>query len=65
MFSSERKMLDNFLHTLDFPMGRDDLIDRAEQAGLPIQFMGLLQRLENRDYQSAEDVEETLAIHKA
>ncbi len=65
MFQSERKMLDKFLHSLNFPLGRDALIEQAEQADLPVQFLGMLQRLEDRQFKSVEDVEETLAAHKA
>jgi hypothetical protein len=65
MFQSERKMLDKFLHSLTFPLARDALIAQAEKADLPVQFMGMLQRLEDRPFKSVEDVEETLTAHKA
>jgi hypothetical protein len=65
MFPSERKTLDKFLHSLSYPLGRGVLVEDAEKANLPVQFMGMLQRLEDRKYQSVEDVEATLAAHKA
>lgn len=65
MFQSERKMLDKFLQSLKFPLAKNALITQAEQAGLPVQFMGMLQRLEDRQFKGVEDVEETLAVHKA
>lgn len=65
MFQYERKKLDNFLHSLSFPLSREALIEDAEKADLPTQFLGMLQRLEARQYESVEDVESTLAAHKA
>ena len=65
MFQSERKMLDKFLHSLKFPLARNALIEQAEQADLPVQFLGMLQRLEDRQFTSVQDVEETLTAHKA
>jgi len=65
MFQSERKMLDKFLHSLTFPIGRGAIIEQAEKVDLPVQFLGMLQRMEDRQFTSAQDVEETLAAHKA
>lgn len=65
MFRFEQEKLDKFLKDLKYPLSRRTLIEQVEAQDLPPATLGLLQRLENRDYRSAEDVEQELGAHKA
>lgn len=65
MFQYERQALDRFLATAKYPCNACDLVDQANNAGVPHQVVLLLQRLEDRQYSSGSDVEQELTVHKA
>jgi len=65
MFQYERKELDKFLSMASYPTSRDELIEQANRSKLPHLVVLLLQRLEDRQYQSADEVEQELSVHKA
>ena len=65
MFQFEKNALGEFLKNLNFPSNRQQLIDKAKAAGLPQQVLMLLQRLEDKPYNSAQEVEDNLHAHKA
>lgn len=65
MFQFEKHALDDFLHTLPYPSSKHDLLDKANHSELPHHLVLLMQRLEEREYTAAEDVEENLLTHKA
>lgn len=65
MFKYEREAMERFLQSTEFPLDRDQLIERAEQADLPHQLVLLMQRLEERPYSNADEVEHALLAHRA
>jgi hypothetical protein len=65
MFQFERQALERFLKSAKFPLTQQQLIDQAQEAEVPHQIVSLLQRLDDRTFKSAEEVENQLAAHKA
>lgn len=65
MFEFEKKALDEFLKGLKFPLDKEKIIQKSTDADLPHQVQLLLQRLDERKYGSAQEVEQGLAAHKA
>ncbi|MBI3911582.1 MAG: DUF2795 domain-containing protein [Armatimonadetes bacterium] len=46
----------NFLHGIDFPASRRDLVDCAEQNGAPEEVLNVLGQLPDQQYRSMADV---------
>lgn len=65
MFKFEQKALEDFLANQRFPASKEQVLEKAQSAELPHQILLLMQRLDDRQYGSAEDVEKDLAAHKA
>ena len=65
MFQSEKKLLDDFLQSQKYPFNRKQILDNAMKRSLPIQLVQILERLDDRQYTSMDDVEQVLAVHKA
>lgn len=65
MFQSERIVLEHFLQALKYPMDKQQIIQQAEEKSLPRQLVQLLQRLDEKQYAGADEVESTLLAHKA
>ncbi len=65
MFQYERVALDQFLQTLDYPQDREHVIQAAKETTLPPAAFKLLQRLDDKQYDSAQDVEDDLRQHRA
>lgn len=65
MFDFERKRTEKFLGSLTYPVSKERIIEQAAQAELPHQVLLLMQRLDERQYASADEVEQDLAAHKA
>lgn len=65
MFQFERQKMDSFLKSLNYPIAKDQLIERARQAGLPSSLFQLFERLEGDRFDNADAVEDSLAAKKA
>lgn len=48
--------VEKFLHGLDYPSGKDDLISKARDNGAPDDVISLLDNLPERDYHSPVEV---------
>lgn len=50
-----------YLHGLEYPAQRQEIIDKAEEEGADEEILHLLQRLPNKDYESPIEVSSAVA----
>lgn len=53
--------IQNFLGGVDYPVGRQELLDKARENGAPEDVIGVLERIEDREYVTPAEVTKAAA----
>ncbi|GLV58063.1 hypothetical protein KDH_48970 [Dictyobacter sp. S3.2.2.5] len=55
------QQIDQVLNSLPYPIGKDDLVQQARQHGANDQIIGMLDKLPNKTFNSADDLKSNLS----
>jgi hypothetical protein len=65
MFQFEKNALLNFFNSIEYPVNKQKLIDLAKDRDLPLQLIAVLQRLPDREFSSADEINHELTVKAA
>ncbi|GCE04809.1 DUF2795 domain-containing protein [Dictyobacter aurantiacus] len=55
------QQIDQVLNSLPYPIGKDNLVQQARQHGANDQIIGMLDKLPNKTFNSADDLKSSLS----
>ncbi len=57
----DQGMITQALNSLSYPIGKKDLIKQAQQRNVPQQVVSMLERLPDKNFNSAQDIQNALS----